>query len=74
AKLADQLAAMQANLAKINGVARNVETLISMEKQKPVAVAPAPVAAPVAAPPQTPTPETNPAPAPAAPVAPPATP
>lgn len=48
AKLADQLAAMQANLAKINGVARNVETLISMEKQKPVAVAPTPVAASVA--------------------------
>jgi uncharacterized coiled-coil protein SlyX len=50
AKLADQLAAMQANLAKINGVARNVETLISMEKQKPVAVSPVPVAAPAAAP------------------------
>lgn len=50
AKIADQLAAMQANLAKINGVARNVETLINMEKQKPVPAAPAAAAAPLPAP------------------------
>jgi uncharacterized coiled-coil protein SlyX len=50
AKLAEQMAAMQASLAKINGVAKNVETLVSMEKQKPAAVAPAPPAVPVPAP------------------------
>lgn len=52
AKLAEQIVAMQANLAKINGVAKNVETLIGMEKQKPVAAVPVPVqvAVPVSAP------------------------
>jgi len=45
--------AMQTNLAKINGVSRDVETLLKMEKQRvvvappPPAPAPAPVAAAV---------------------------
>ena len=49
AKLAEQVTAMQANLAKINGVSRDVETLLKMEKQRAVVVAPPPAAAPVAA-------------------------
>jgi chromosome segregation ATPase len=53
AKLAEQVTAMQTNLAKINGVSRDVETLLKMEKQRvvvappPPAPAPAPVAAAV---------------------------
>ena len=49
AKLAEQVTTMQANLAKINGVSRDVETLLKMEKQRAVVVAPPPAAAPVAA-------------------------
>jgi uncharacterized coiled-coil protein SlyX len=40
AKVADQLATMQVSLVKINDVARNVETLLSMERQKPVVSTP----------------------------------
>jgi len=49
ARLAEQVTTMQANLAKINGVSRDVETLLKMEKQRAVVVAPPPAAAPVAA-------------------------
>ena len=48
-RLAEQVTTMQANLAKINGVSRDVETLLKMEKQRAVVVAPPPAAAPVAA-------------------------
>ncbi len=48
ARLAEQVTTMQANLAKINGVSRDVETLLKMEKQRAVLVAPPPAAAPVA--------------------------
>ena len=48
ARLAEQVTTMQANLAKINGVSRDVETLLKMEKQRAVVVAPPPAAAPVA--------------------------
>ena len=48
AKLAEQVTAMQVNLAKINGVSRDVETLLKMEKQRAVVVTPPPAAAPVA--------------------------
>ncbi len=48
ARLAEQVTTMQANLAKINGVSRDVETLLKMEKQRAV-VAPPPAAAPLAA-------------------------
>jgi hypothetical protein len=41
--------AMQTNLAKINGVSRDVETLLKMEKQR-VVVAPPPPPAPAPAP------------------------
>lgn len=49
ARLAEQVTTMQANLAKINGVSRDVETLLKMEKLRAVVVAPPPSAAPVAA-------------------------
>ena len=48
ARLAEQVTTMQANLAKINGVSRDVETLLKMDKQRAVVVAPPPAAAPVA--------------------------
>ena len=47
AKLAEQVTAMQANLAKINGVSRDVETLLRMEKQRAVVVTSPPPVAPV---------------------------